>query len=120
MGGGHSRNSSQENASSHLRFLQILGPLLDAHPPCHLAHGSEQGEPALFIAQRFVGHAGGSAGQHGLGEFAASREMKIGEDDWPGRSEVVFLKLRLLYLHEQVGPSKISAASTTVPLPASE
>ena len=61
---GHHTFAAQQNASTHLRPFQILGSLLNAHPPGHLAHRRQQGQPAAVVRQRFVGNAGGPAGEH--------------------------------------------------------
>ena len=32
--------------AAHLRAFEVLGPLLDAHPAGHFAHGRQQRQPA--------------------------------------------------------------------------
>ena len=36
--------------------FEILGPFLDAHPPGDFAHRRQERQPALVVAERFVGH----------------------------------------------------------------
>ncbi len=55
------RHPAQQNAAAHLRAFEILGPLLDAHPAGHLAHGRQQGQPPVIVAERLVGHGDAAA-----------------------------------------------------------
>ena len=87
MGRGHARHAAQQNAASHLRPFQILGPLLDAHAAGDFAHRRQQRQAALIVAQRFVGHGRGARGQHGFGQFPVGREMEIGEHDLAGAEQ---------------------------------
>ena len=50
MGGSHSRDPTQQDASPHLRTFKVFRPFLDAHPSRHLAHRRQQRQTAHRIA----------------------------------------------------------------------
>ena len=60
---GHAR---QQDAATHLRAFQIFGPLLDAHPPGHFAHGRQQRQSPVLVAQGLIGYGDATARQQRL------------------------------------------------------
>ena len=104
MGRCHARHATKQDAAAHLRLLEILRPLLDAHPPRHLAHRNQQRQSAAVVAERFVGHGGGAGGEKTLREPAVGGKVKVGEHRLAGADQLQLRGLRLLHLHDHVGP----------------
>ena len=106
MGRRHARHATQQDAAAHLRLLQILCPLLDAHPPRHLAHRNQQRQSAAVVAERFIGHGGGAGGEKPLRQPPIGGKVKVGEHRLTGADELQLRGLRLLHLHDHVGLTK--------------
>ena len=102
----HARHAAQQDAAAHLRPLQKLGALLNAHPAGHFAHRREQRQAALVVGQRFVGDARRAAGEHRFGQLAIGGEVEIGEEHLALADQLQFAGLRLLDFHDQVGPGE--------------
>ena len=105
MGRCHARHATKQDAAAHLRLLEILRTLLDAHPPRHLAHRNQQRQSAAVVAERFIGHGGGTGGEKTLREPAVGGKVKVGEHRLAGADQLQLRGLRLLHLHDHVGPA---------------
>ncbi len=53
---GHARHPAQQHPAAPVFLLQVMRPDLDRHPAGHLAHRSQQGQRAVGLADRLVGH----------------------------------------------------------------
>ena len=62
--------------------------------------GVKQRQPALVVAERFVGHGDQAALQEVLGQLAIGGEMEIGEDDLPAPQQPALAGLGLLDLDD--------------------
>ena len=82
--GCDSGDTAQQNASSHLRSLEILCTLLNAHPPGDFAHRCQQRQPAVLVAKRFIGEACCARAHHCLRQRATGGKVKVGEDKLVG------------------------------------
>ena len=81
-----------------------MAPFLNAHPAGDFAHRRQQRQPALVVGQRFIGDARRAGCQQAFGQLAVGGEMKIGEDHLPFANQRDLALLRLLHLHDHVGP----------------
>ncbi len=96
------RHAAQQDAAAHLRAFEVLGPLLDAHASGDLAHRRQERQPALVVAERFVGHGNDAGLQQIFGQLAVGGEVKIGEDDLARPQHLEFGRLRLLDLDDHL------------------
>ena len=85
--------------------FQVLGPLLDRHAPGHFAHGSEQGQGAIVLLNGFIGDADRAAVHQGPGQVLAGRQVQVGKEDLAPAQQRVFRGLRLLDMHDHIGPA---------------
>ena len=99
----HARHAAQQHATAALRLFQAMGAGLDRHAPGHLAHGRQKRQAAQRIGDRLVGDGDAARFDQGLGQRGLGRQMQIGEQDLAVAQQLVFLRLRLLHLHDHVG-----------------
>ena len=81
---GNPRYTGQQNAAALLGTFEILGSLLDTHPPGNFAHWCQERKAAARIAQRFVRDRRDAAGDDGTCERLVGGKMKVGENDGAG------------------------------------
>ena len=113
----HTRHPAEEDAPPHLRFLEVFCPLLDAHPPGHLAHRHEQRQPAPVIPECLVGHRRGTRRQEPLGQPPVGGEVEVGEQHLPRPEQGQLRTLRLLHLDDEVGVGKHLGGRVDQPRP---
>src|SRR5262249_7800731 len=95
-------DAAEENAAALERPLEKLGAFLDAHAAGDFAHGREQGQGAVAIADGLVGDGGDAGGEDSVCELAVGGEMEIGEDDLAAAHEGPFGGERLLHLDDEI------------------
>ena len=96
----HSGHARQKNTPAHLRTLQVFCPLLDAHPARDFAHGDQQRQSAVLVAEGFVSHGNASGVEQIFGQFPISGKMEISEHDLPAPQQRQFTRLRLFHLDD--------------------
>ena len=76
-------NAAEQNAPALHRPFEVLGPLLDRHAAGDLAHGRQQGQPALGILQGLVGDGRDARLQAADRQLPRGGEVEVTEDDLP-------------------------------------
>ncbi len=115
--GKHAGDTAEQHPFSAARGAEVEAADERAHAAGDLAHGFEQGQAAL-LHDRFIGEAGGARGEQRLGERAVRREVQVSEEGQLGPQVSVFVRQRLLHLHDE-GADQASAAVGTRVAPAS-
>ena len=102
----HPRHPAQKDPAPAIGLLQRPGPDLRRQPPRHLGHRRQQGQPPPCIGHRLIGDAGRAAGQKVPGLLRVRRQVQIGEQHLSRPQPLALGGLRLLDLHDHLGPGE--------------
>ena len=103
VGWRNARDAAEKNAAAAALFFKIRGANLDAHASGDFAHGREQGQGALAVADGFIGDADDLGLEELVGENGKRSEVKVGEEDQAFAEVDVLLLDGLLDLDDHVG-----------------
>jgi hypothetical protein len=106
MGRLNAGDAAEKNSATFLGAFEEFCSLLNAHPPCHFAHGSEQRQIVAGAAKGFVGNSGDSGFEQVVGELFVCGEVEVGKDDLFRPEEWPFAGERFLDFDDQIGGSK--------------
>ena len=74
------------------------------HATGHFGHGREQRQTTTCVRHGFIGDGNAVRLQQACGLLGIGREMEIGEQQLTGTQHGDFRRLRLLHLHDHIGP----------------
>jgi hypothetical protein len=100
---GDTGDAGEKDAAAELGLFEVFGPFLNAHAAGDFAHGGEEREAALGVAESFVGEARRAGLEHGLCQVAAGSEVEIGKESLAGADERVFEREGLFDFDDEGG-----------------
>ena len=98
----HAGNAAEQRAAATVGRFEVHRAHLDGQAPRHLAHGSQQRQGAILLAQGLVGDGRHAGSEQAVGQLGQGCQVQVGEQDQAGAQAAVFGRLRLLDLDDQV------------------